>query len=48
MITGTFMVYAALFSTGFFIYGEVISGVIAGVIALIGGIIIISSWKKLN
>jgi hypothetical protein len=48
MITGTFMVYAALFSTGFFIYGKTMPGVIAAVIALVGGVIIIKSWKKLN
>lgn len=48
MITGTFMVYAALFSTGFFIYGKMIPGFIAAVIALTGGFIIISSWKKLK
>lgn len=45
MITGTFMVYAALFSTGFFIYGKTMPGVIAAVIALVGGVIIIKSWK---
>ena len=48
MITGTFMVYAALFSTGFFIYGKMMPGFIAAVIALVGGFIIISSWKKLK
>jgi hypothetical protein len=42
------MVYAALFSTGFFIYGKTMPGVIAAVIALVGGVIIIKSWKKLN
>lgn len=48
MITGTFMVYAALFSTGFFIYGKTMEGLIAAVIAVLGGLIIIKSWKKLN
>ncbi len=48
MLTGTVMVYAALFSTGFFIYGNIIPGFIAAVIALIGGGIIISAWKKLH
>jgi solute:Na+ symporter, SSS family len=48
MITGTFMVYAALFSTGFFIYGKTMEGLIAAVIAVVGGLIIIKSWKKLN
>lgn len=48
MLTGTVMVYAALFSTGFFIYGNMVPGFIAAVIALIGGGVIISAWKKLH
>ncbi|MCM0059514.1 MAG: Na+:solute symporter [Algoriphagus sp.] len=48
MLVGTVMVYAALFSTGFFIYGAVAQGVIAGAIAVAGGLFILLSWKKLN
>lgn len=48
MLVGTIMVYAALFSTGFFIYGEIAQGVIAGAIAVAGGLFILLSWKKLN
>lgn len=48
MVTGTVMVYAALFSTGFFIYGNLLPGFIAAGIAILGGVIIISAWKKLN
>ncbi len=48
MMVGTFMVYAALFSTGFFIYGETASGLVAAIIAVLGGGIIIRSWKKLK
>lgn len=48
MITGTFMVYAALFSTGFFIYGNVLPGAIAAVISIIGAIVIIRAWKKIH
>lgn len=48
MMVGTFMVYAALFSTGFFIYGETVSGIIAAIVAVIGGGIILMSWKKLK
>ena len=48
MITGTFMVYSALFATGFLIYGNVIPGLIAGAISLMGGLIIIRSWKKIH
>jgi len=48
MMIGSAMVYAALFSAGFFIYGNILGGAIAGVIALAGGLVIIGSWKKLN
>lgn len=48
MLVGTVMVYAALFSTGFFIYGNIVAGSIAAVIAVVGGGVIISAWKKLN
>src|SRR5690606_22713392 len=46
MMIGSVMIYAALFSTGFFIYGNMLAGFIAAAIALIGGVIIIRSWKK--
>ena len=48
MMVGTVMVYAALFSTGFIIYGEIAKGVIAGAVAVAGGLFILFSWKKLN
>ncbi len=48
MLTGTVMVYSALFSTGFFIYGNMLPGFIAAAISLAGGFIIISSWKNLK
>jgi solute:Na+ symporter, SSS family len=47
MITGTFMVYSALFSTGFFIYGEFIPGTIAATISLFGALVIFRLWKKI-
>jgi Na+/proline symporter len=48
MLVGTVMVYAALFATGFFIYGNMMGGVIGTVVTLIGGAIILKSWKNLN
>ncbi|WP_111669343.1 sodium:solute symporter family protein [Algoriphagus litoralis] len=48
MLTGTVMVYAALFSTGFFIYGNMLPGFIAAVVALTGGFVIIKSWKSMR
>jgi len=48
MLVGTVMVYAALFATGFFIYGNVMGGIISTVVALAGGAVVIKSWKNLN
>ena len=48
MLVGTVMVYAALFSTGFYIYGNMLAGTIAAMIALIGGGIIVKAWKNLH
>lgn len=48
MLVGTVMVYSALFATGFFIYGNMMGGIIATVVALAGGAIVIKSWKNLN
>jgi Na+/proline symporter len=48
MLVGSVMVYATLFAVGFWIYGNVVSASIATVIAIIGGIIIIKSWKKMR
>lgn len=48
MLVGSVMVYAALFAVGFWIYGNVIPASIATIVAIIGGAIIIKSWKKLT
>ena len=48
MLVGTVMIYAALFATGFFIYGNINYGTIATIVALTGGFIIIKSWKNLR
>jgi Na+/proline symporter len=48
MLVGTVMIYAALFATGFFIYGNMNYGAIATIVALTGGFIIIKSWKNLR
>ena len=48
MLVGTFMVYAALFATGFFIYGKLAEGIMAAAIAVAGGLLILFSWKKLG
>jgi solute:Na+ symporter, SSS family len=48
MVVGSVMVYATLFAVGFWIYGNVVSASIATVIAIVGGIIIIKSWKKMR
>jgi Na+/proline symporter len=48
MLVGSVMVYSALFAVGFWIYGNAIPASIATVVAIIGGAIIIKSWKKLT
>ncbi len=46
MLIGAIAVYAALFATGFWIYGNVSAGAIATVIAAVGGFLIFRIWKK--
>jgi Na+/proline symporter len=48
MMIGSVMIYAALFSTGFFIYGNMMAGFISAVVALAGGLIILKSWKTIS
>ena len=48
MLVGTVMIYSALFSTGFFIYGNMNYGTIAAIVALTGGFIVLKSWKNLR
>ena len=48
MLVGSVMVYAALFAVGFWIYGNALPASIATVVAIIGGAIILRSWKKLT
>jgi solute:Na+ symporter, SSS family len=48
MLTGSIMVYAALFAVGFWIYAMTLYAIIATVVALVGGVIIIASWKKMH
>lgn len=48
MLVGSVMVYATLFAVGFWIYGNVVSASIATVIAIVGGVIILKSWKKMR
>jgi SSS family solute:Na+ symporter len=48
MLTGSIMVYAALFAVGFWIYGNIPSAIIATVVTIIGGAIIVINWKKMK
>ena len=48
MLVGSVMVYSALFAVGFWIYGNAVPASIATVVAIVGGAIIIKSWKKLT
>jgi solute:Na+ symporter, SSS family len=48
MVTGCFTIYAALFATGYWIYGNTISGSIATLVAVAGSMIILKNAKKLR
>jgi len=46
MVAGCFAVYGALFATGFFIYGQVSSGLIATGTSIIAALVIVRNWKR--
>ncbi|WP_291785017.1 sodium:solute symporter family protein [Cecembia sp.] len=48
MLTGSVMVYSALFAVGFWIYGNIPSASIATIVTIIGGAIIIKNWKRMK
>jgi Na+/proline symporter len=48
MVVGSFTVYGALFTVGFWLYGNIIPAIIAGIIAVSGSIFLIKNWGKLK
>jgi len=48
MLVASIMVYAALFASGYWIYGNVVPAVITTVIAIIGGVIVFRAWGKMK
>ncbi len=48
MLIGTISVYAALFATGFWIYGNLPAATIATIAALIGGFLLFRIWEKVQ
>lgn len=48
MFAGCFLVYGALFGTGYFIYGNITQGILAFVVSGVSGLVIFSLWKKIQ
>ncbi len=48
MVAGVFMVYGALFATGFFIFGEIGKGITGTVVTAIAGAFLIWTWKSIS
>ena len=48
MLFGCFAIYSILFSTGYFIYGEVSNGISFLIVAIVFTILLKNNWKKLN
>ncbi len=42
------LIYSCLFATGFFIYGELIKGVLLSILMIISGILLIKVWQKIK
>ncbi|MCB0663681.1 MAG: Na+:solute symporter, partial [Saprospiraceae bacterium] len=47
MFLGVFLVYSALFATGYFIYGDFTNGIIGLAVALVSSLGLIRFWKKM-
>ena len=48
MLIGTFTVYAALFATGSWIYGETTRALILTGVTVLGGVILFRAWDKIS
>jgi SSS family solute:Na+ symporter len=48
MLVASIMVYAALFASGYWIYGNTVPAVITTIIAIIGGVIVFRAWGKMK
>ncbi len=48
MFAGVFLVYGALFATGFFIYGETLNGIIGTVVAVVSSVFLIRTWSTIS
>jgi MFS family permease len=47
MVLGCTAIYAALFSTGYLIYGRYALGITLGAVAVVASVLLAYSWKKL-
>lgn len=48
MIIGSFTIYAALFGTGYWIYGNMTNATISTIIVILGILFLFSKWKKIQ
>lgn len=48
MVLGCFAVYGALFATGFWIYGNVVGGLVSGVVAIVATVGVLLAMQKLK
>lgn len=48
MVAGSLTVYGVLFSLGFWLYGNLMPAIIAGIVAAIGCWVLVRNWRKLK
>ena len=48
MIAGSLAVYSTIFDAGYYMYGQILYGVIITLIAIVGVVPLVSIWGKLE
>jgi hypothetical protein len=48
MFLGSVVIYSLLFAIGSFLYGNMVTGMILSIVAIIGGIFIAKNWAKVS
>jgi len=47
-IIGCVAIYAALFSIGYFLYGQFPAGIVLLIVAILGGLFLLRTWAKVK
>jgi len=48
MLLGVALVYATMFATGYWIYGQITSAIVLTAVAVVSGLLLIRTWNKMK